>query len=689
MTTRRWAWLAWGVTMAIALARSVIATFDDSSSEAIWEYLFLAGAVAASATVGALITSRQPGNRIGLLFATLAGAASISVAAGAYSSLAVDRGFPFAGYAAWLSQLTFLVTLYPLAFLFLLFPTGRLPTPRWRWVLRVMLVAFAINVTLFAMTPGVIRSGMVDFHDRIRNPIALPDAWREVVTGITELAGIVVFAGALLGVVSLVLRFRRADAEQRQQIRWLAYLGVFLGVWIIMMFALAFSGLLPEDEDSVVGNVGFFVLIIGLFFGIPATCAVAILRYRLYELDVVVKKAVVAFLLGAAVTAVAVVVAVAVPLIVLGTAADRASVVAVGVGVGIGLALSPFRRRARRWADRIVYGRRATPYEVLTEFGGRAAQTYATDDVLPRLAQVLAAGTGASSSRVLLRVGAELRVASGWPPEGPPAEGAEHVEPVVHLGEELGALEVTMPANDPMDPAKEKLVRDLAAQAGLVLRNVRLIEELRASRQRLVAAQDEERRKIERDIHDGAQQQLVALNVRLGLARRTVRTDPDATESTIDALQRDATSALEDLRDLARGIYPPLLADQGLAAALAAQARKAALPVDVEASGLGRFPREIESTVYFCTLEALNNVAKYAEASRVSVRVTNGAGELTFEVRDDGRGFDVASTPRGTGLQGLSDRLDSIGGELAIRSAPGAGTTVIGKVQVGTGDGPR
>jgi signal transduction histidine kinase len=336
-----------------------------------------------------------------------------------------------------------------------------------------------------------------------------------------------------------------------------------------------------------------------------------------------------------------------------------------------------------------VYGRRATPYEVLTEFGGRAAQTYATDDVLPRLAQVLAAGTGASSSRVLLRVGAELRVASGWPPEGPPAEGAEHVEPVVHLGEELGALEVTMPANDPMDPAKEKLVRDLAAQAGLVLRNVRLIEELRASRQRLVAAQDEERRKIERDIHDGAQQQLVALNVRLGLARRTVRTDPDATESTIDALQRDATSALEDLRDLARGIYPPLLADQGLAAALAAQARKAALPVDVEASGLGRFPREIESTVYFCTLEALNNVAKYAAASRVSVRVTNGAGELTFEVRDDGRGFDVASTPRGTGLQGLSDRLDAIGGELAIRSAPGAGTTVIGKVQVGTGDGPR
>jgi signal transduction histidine kinase len=238
-----------------------------------------------------------------------------------------------------------------------------------------------------------------------------------------------------------------------------------------------------------------------------------------------------------------------------------------------------------------------------------------------------------------------------------------------------------------MDPVKEKLVRDLAAQAGLVLRNVRLIEELRASRQRLVAAQDEERRRIERNIHDGAQQQLVALNVRLGLARRSVRANPDAAEAAIEALQADVTSTLGDLRDLARGIYPPLLADQGLAAALEAQAKKAALPVEVHASGLGRFAREVESTVYFCTLEALNNVAKYAGASSAGVRLTNGGGELRFEVCDDGRGFDVETTPRGSGLQGIADRLDAIGGRLEIRSAPGEGTTVIGSVPTAREEG--
>jgi signal transduction histidine kinase len=677
----RWAWTVWGATIAIALARPVIA-FAAGTTESIWEFVFAIAAIAASATVGAMITSRQPGNRVGLLFSTLGAAAAISTTAGDYASLGVQRGLPLTDIAAWASQLAFAVMIFPFAFLFLIYPTGRIPTPRWRWVLRVMLVAFGINVTLFALTPGVIASGFVDAHDRIVNPIALPMAWREIVQGITELAGIVVFVGALLSVVSLVLRFRRAGGEERQQIRWLAYLAAFLAVWLVTMLSLELSGLVPQDASSFVGNLGFFVLIIGLFFGVPVTCAIAILRYRLYDLDVVIKKAVVAFLLVSLVTVVAVVVAIAIPALVLGSEADRASTLAVAAGVALGLALSPVRRIARRWADRIVYGKRATPYEVLTEFGGRAAQAYSTDDVLPRLAQVLAAGTGAMSARVLLRVGAEHRESARWPAAGHRGDGQEHVEPVIHQGEELGALAVTMPASDPMDPSKEKLVRDLASQAGLLLRNVRLIEELRASRQRLVAAQDDERRRLERNIHDGAQQQLVALNVRLGLARQLATRDPAAIEQTLERLQVDVTAALEELRDLARGIYPPLLADQGLAAALAAQVRKAAIPVEVDADGIGRYEPDVEATVYFCTLEALNNVAKYAEASRATVRLEHGDDGLTFVVTDDGRGFDPTATSYGTGLQGIADRLDAIGGRLEVRSQPGEGTTVVGTIQL-------
>ena len=231
-----------------------------------------------------------------------------------------------------------------------------------------------------------------------------------------------------------------------------------------------------------------------------------------------------------------------------------------------------------------------------------------------------------------------------------------------------------------MNPSKEALVRDLAAQAGLVLRNVRLIEELRASRQRLVAAQDEERRKLERNIHDGVQQQLVALTVQLRLAEQLTERDPAKARELMASLQGRTTGALEDLRDLARGIYPPLLADKGLATALAAQGRKSPVPVTVRADGVARYPQAVESAVYFSCLEALNNVAKYAEAEHVSITLARQDGSLAFDVIDDGVGFEATATSYGTGLQGIADRLDAIGGSMKISSEPGRGTRLRGTV---------
>jgi signal transduction histidine kinase len=231
-----------------------------------------------------------------------------------------------------------------------------------------------------------------------------------------------------------------------------------------------------------------------------------------------------------------------------------------------------------------------------------------------------------------------------------------------------------------MNPTKEKLIRDMAAQAGLVLRNVRLIEDLRESRRRIVSAQDERARALERNIHDGAQQQLVALSVQLRLAENMVDRDPAKARALLADLQARTVETLEDLRDLARGIYPPLLADRGLPAALEAQARKSPVPVSVQPDGVGRYGPDVESAVYFCCLEALNNVAKYAEASTVEIRLRQDEDELRFEIVDDGRGFDAAARAGGTGLQGMADRLDAIGGTLAVRSAPDAGTTISGVV---------
>jgi signal transduction histidine kinase len=342
----------------------------------------------------------------------------------------------------------------------------------------------------------------------------------------------------------------------------------------------------------------------------------------------------------------------------------------------------------------VVYGRRATPYEILSDFSHRVGASYADEDVLLRMARVLAEAMGAARAAVWLRVGEEIRPAAAWPAEGAglgPVRAAEDVLPplpaswaeeVRHRGELLGALAVDMPPNDPIDPTRQRLVRDLASQAGLVLRNVRLIEELRTSRRRIVTVQDERAKRLERNIHDGAQQQLVALSVKLGLAKNLAGRDPDGQRQILDQLQREVVEALENLRDLARGIYPPLLADKGLPVALTAQARKSPVPVTVDADNVGRYPQEVEAAVYFCALEALQNVAKYAEASRARVRLSTDDGRLTFAISDDGRGFDPSTAPGGSGLQNMADRLAALGGSLEVSSTPGGGTTVAGWLPV-------
>jgi signal transduction histidine kinase len=269
----------------------------------------------------------------------------------------------------------------------------------------------------------------------------------------------------------------------------------------------------------------------------------------------------------------------------------------------------------------------------------------------------------------------------------PEIPGATTSVPVEHQGIELGALSIVKRKGDPVTPTEQKLIDDLAHQAGLVLRNVGLaselrnrLGELRSSRQRLVRAQDEERRRIERNLHDGAQRHLVALKVKLGLAQQLAATSPEQAKVTLVQLKADADEALETLRDLARGIYPPLLADRGLVAALESQARKATVDVRVDAEGVERYAQDVEATVYFCVLEALQNVQKHAAASQVVIRLRGEKDALTFEIEDDGAGFDTVAVTRGAGLTNMVDRVEALGGSVDVTSAPGAGACVSGNV---------
>jgi signal transduction histidine kinase len=283
-------------------------------------------------------------------------------------------------------------------------------------------------------------------------------------------------------------------------------------------------------------------------------------------------------------------------------------------------------------------------------------------------------------------VGPELVREASWPqPNGAmrsvvaaPGEGldvpdADAAIPVRHQGELLGVIGVRKPQGEALKPAEAKLLEDLASQGGLVLRNVRLIEELKMSRQRLVTAQDEERRRLERDLHDGAQQRLVAISLALRMASGMVDPEKDpSVRDRLDMASDELGRALSELREFARGIHPAILTDRGLVPALRALAERSTVPTTVEGMVEGRLPAAVEAAAYFVVSEALANVGKYSKATAVTVRADQVERVLNVEVTDDGIGG--ADPSRGSGLRGLGDRVAAVDGTLEVDSPPGEGT---------------
>ena len=570
--------------------------------------------------LGGVLVSRRPENPIGWLFVASGTGLLLGGAATEWSkyALATHPGrLPFGVWAAWLNNWLF-ITIGAVPMILALFPTGHVASPRWRWLPPTLLGCLAVLVLASMFRPGAI-----DVTDGVtpQNPVGIPSL-APILNAAVWIAGLGLLFTSIASVVSLVQRSRHSTGEERQQLRWLVWMAGLTGVFLVLALVTGIG--LGPDESRPLNSIAFFVFFLCVGLGIPLACAIAILKYRLYDLDIVVKRTVVFTIVAAFITVLYL------AALALAAVSTFGALVAAVVFV---LTFNPVRRQARSIADRVVYGKRATPFEVLSEFSERLGETYSIDDVLPRMAQLLATSTSATEVRVWLLQDRELSVVAAWPADlaaAPahrviggelPAFGEDvHASAVTHQGELLGAITLSMPAKDPMDASKQRLITGLAAQAGLALRNVRLVRDLRTSRRRIVTAQDERAKRLERNIHDGAQQQLVALAVQLKLAEQMVDRDPDKARALLGQLQGAAGAALEDLRDLARGIYPPLLADKGLAVALEAQARKAAVPVTVEADEIGRFSQEVEATVYFCTLEALNNVAKYADAQHASVR---------------------------------------------------------------------
>jgi signal transduction histidine kinase len=699
-TARRLAHSTWLGTLAIWIGALIFAV-ATSTAGAI-PLVLLGLPMATYGSVGALVARRDPRNPIGWLFSMVALALALWMFGTAYAEVGLVGAsgigdLPGATAAAWTGVLA-LVALLPVALpLFLLiFPDGHLRSRRWRPV------AWAISLGGFLLVLGTV--GQLWDLDSL---VLHPPGWAVRIPRIDLAydAGLILVVGtAFAGLLALVLRFRESSAEQRQSLRLL------LGVIVAMAFttALAIVTVLTSrgaDWSWIAIILAFLTDGFGVLIGIPLATAAAVLTFGLYDVGVVVKKTVVYVVLVIFfVLLLGLLSLLASPLAFIGSSDTggrelllaRILTTAAVFALVLVLTFRPVKRLARR----LVYGRRATRYEAMAEFSERLGDAYSTEDVLPRMAEIVRTSTGADVAKVWLHVGGEIRPVASSPRDMPLGAAIEagpdalpdldglRSFPVRDRGELLGALTVAMPAAEPLSKDGEQLVIDLASQAGLVLRNVRLIEELHESRRRIVTAQDERARKLERDIHDGAQQQLVALSVKLGLAEQLASRDAGQTSALLAELKSDATDALENVRDLARGIYPPVLADHGLAAALEAQARKALVMVRLDANGSGRYPSEIEAAVYFCCLEALQNIAKYASANEAIIRLGRSNGDLTFQVVDDGRGFDPA-TAGGSGLTNMRDRVEAVGGTLEIQSEPGIGTSVTGRVPISPAEANR
>jgi signal transduction histidine kinase len=673
--TQRIALAAAVLTIFLVVVTAVLFTVICKFSEDPVSNVLSLVAVACYAVVGGLIASRLPRNACGWLLLVIGLGLVLSMCAEAVFTLALHDGrTSLASWALWVNSWLLVATVWPGIVLYLLvFPTGVPPSRRWRPFMTGLIALSIAGVLVRMVQPW-------PDEEEVLNPLGVSSS--AVVDALFTAIAIAFAAALVLSVVAAVRRFRRARSTERQALRWLAVAGVLSASLLVIAIA---AGALGLDRIGDPFGVAFLLCLV---LGLPVSAAIALLKHHLYGIEVVANRSIVFGTMAATITTIYAVVVAAVGAAV--GRGDRPNVAAAVAATAVAaVVFQPVRRRAQRLADRLIYGDRASPYELVATFSERLDEA-SLQEVLPRMAALVSEGTGAERVRIWLRNDAELLCVAGWPLDAvsPSPMHLDHGElpsldepafAVRHGGDLLGAITVVMPPQEPMTATTERLLLDLSAQAGLVLRNVALVDELQRSRQRLVTSQDEARRRLERDLHDGAQQRLVTLSMDLRMARARADASGDVELSArLDGAEQELAQSLAELRELARGIHPAILTQNGVGAALRSLAERSPVLVQLRSVPDGRYSTEVEATAYFIVSEALVNVAKHAEATCAWVSVAEDGGRLTVEVRDDGVGG--AAMNGGSGLRGLADRVEAVGGWIDVRSQPGSGSTVLAEI---------
>jgi signal transduction histidine kinase len=623
------------------------------------------------AVPGALLLSRMPRHPIAWLLCLAGLHWCVDAAAGSWLSYATWHGLPGAAPAFYVYQRLGAALMIWIPLLLLLYPTGRLPGGRWRILAYASLALSGLMPLMHLVIPAASaqqRSGTPlpePFAGLNLDPtsIPLPGDWWNV---LFELSFVALPIGMLAPVAVVVHRYRSVDGEDRLRMRWL--------LWVAIVNLLVVAGVLAVPELSAFA-LGPTVGLTG------AVVAVAIARPTLLDIDRLLGGTFLYTALAATVL-VADACVLAVTGLVLGQSLperDAAVVALLLVTAGYG----PLRHRLWLLTRRLVLGRRDDPYRVVAGLAEQLEQSGSAEDELLTVAESVAEAF--KSRFVSVEVdrpdGGKLIATVGV------VTGETTTLPIAYRGETVGR--VVLPAGGPrvaLSPQDERLLGDMVRQAAIAARSAHLVRELQRSRELIVAAREEERRRLRRDLHDGLGPTLGGVALRIDTARNLAARDPAEADKLLKQAREDAGAAVADVRRLVHDLRPPALDDVGLLGAVrqqAARLRAPGLTVAVEGGdGLEQLPAAVEVAAYRIASEALTNVARHASASSCRVRLEVVGGDLVLEVTDDGVGI-PAGTPTGVGLVSLRERAAELGGECRIECPGERGTVVRARLPVG------
>jgi signal transduction histidine kinase len=618
--------------------------------------------------VGAVIVARRPENLVGwllLLGGLCNGLNAFSSQYPEYAMLTGPGRLPLGPFFAWLQTWIFapgLAASFPLTLL--LFPTGRPPSPRWWPLLWLTGAGLALAILPMAVAAWPLR-GPDLVSENLWTAGVIGDTVVDLQRGGVALLG----ACVLASVVSVGLRFRRSAGVEREQLKWLVYAGVLTFVVLVTSSPAA-----PLELPEVVSILALLSLP-----SIPVAVGIAILRYRLYDIDLVINHTLVYGALSACVVAIYVLVVGYLGAL-FSTTGGNVFISLVATGV-VAVLFQPLRERLQRAVNRLMYGERDEPYAVLSRLGRRLEAALDPRAVLPTIAQTVAQALKVPHAAIeLKREGGFETAAEYGTPSGEPL-----VLPLTYHNEVVGRLVLSpRTKGEAFTRSDLRLLEDLARQVGVAVHAVRLTSDLQRSRERLVTAREEERRRLRRDLHDGVGPQLAALTLKIETARNRLAHDPTA-DALLSDLAKRARDAVSDVRSAVHALRPPTLDELGLVPALretAAQYEANGLGVSVEAPDeMPPLPAAVEVAAYRIAQEAMTNAVRHAGASRCSVRfdLDEGAGLLRLEVIDDGRGIGE-DRGVGVGLSSMRERAEELGGTCVVEPEPEGGTRVLAKL---------